>query len=106
MSICAADDGFRISHGHQHQHQCVVSDAVRRIGNTLDGYADILCVFNVDMVVADASCGDVHYAGLAQCKKSGVRDKSLVTDADASVSECQVNICFGWRRLCDSWHDA
>src|SRR3982074_1442949 len=31
MSICTADDGFRIAHRHQHQHQRVVSHAVGRI---------------------------------------------------------------------------
>src|SRR3981189_1575942 len=103
MNICTADDGFCISDRHQHQHQCVVSHAVGRIGDISNGNADALRVCHIDMVISNASCGDIHCAGLAKRKKSGVCDLSLMTDADASVSECQFNISFRYRCLCDSW---
>src|SRR5258708_13451841 len=58
------------------------------------------------MVISDAPCGDIPYADLAKRKKSRICDLSLMTDADASVSECQFNIGFRYRCLCDSWHYA
>ena len=106
MNICTADDGSCISHRHQHQHQCVIGHAVGRIGDVFNGNADALRVLHIDMVISNASCGDVRYAGAAKREKSGICDLSLVADADASVSECQLNIGFRYRCLCDSWHYA
>src|SRR5260370_36919335 len=106
MNICTADDGFCISHRHQHQHQCVVSHAVGRIGDISNSHADALRVFHIDMIISNASCGDIRYAELAKRKKSGICDLSFMADADAPVSECQFNISLRYRCLCDSWHYA
>src|SRR6266545_6998197 len=106
MNVCTRDDGFRMSHRHQHQHQRVVSHAVGRVGDGFDGDADAFRVVHVDVVVSDASRGDVRYAGFAEREKRGVRDFRLVTDADASVPECQSNVAFRYRCLGDRWHDA
>jgi hypothetical protein len=106
MNICTEDGGFCIPHRHQHQHQRIVSHAVRRVDDIFNGNAHALRVFYIDMVISDASCGDIRYAGLAKRKKSGICDLSFMADADASVSECQFNIGFRCRCLCDSWHYA
>src|SRR5258705_440216 len=106
MNIRAADNGFCIPHGHQHQHQRVVGHAVGRIGDIFNGNADALRVFHIDMVISNAPRGDIRYVGLAKRKKGGVCDLSFMTDADASVSECQLNVGFGYRCLCDGWHYA
>src|SRR2546421_4137400 len=106
MNIYTADNGFRISYRHQHQHQCVVSHAVGRIGDISNSNTDALRVVHIDMVITDAPCGDIKYASLAKREKCGVCDPSLMTHADALVSECQFNIRFRCRCLCDSWHYA
>src|SRR3984893_8618635 len=103
MSICTAEDGFRIAYRHQHQHQCVVSHAVGRIGDISNGNADTLRVFHIDMVKSNASCGDIFHTGSAKCEKGGIGDLSLMANADASGSECQVNIGFRYLCLGDGW---
>src|SRR6202167_179747 len=106
MNICTEDCEFCISHGHQHQHQCVVSHAVRRIRDIPNSNADALRVAHVDMVIANASRGDILHAGLAEREKCGVCDLGLMVHADASVSECRFNIGFSYRCLCDGWYYA
>src|SRR5258708_18709925 len=103
MNICTADDGFCISHRHQHQHQCVVSHTVGRIGDISNSNADALRVVHIDMVIANAPGGDILHTGLVKREKCGVCDLSLMTHTDASVPECQFNIGFGYRCLCGSW---
>src|SRR4030081_2766396 len=103
MSICTEDDGFRIAHRHQHQHQRVVSHAVGRIGDVSNSDADTLRVFHIDVVISNASCGDVLHTGSAKCEKSWICDLSLMANADASVSECQFSIGFRYRCLGDGW---
>src|ERR1700730_8164673 len=58
------------------------------------------------MVQSNASGGDVRYAGSAERKKRGVRDMTLVTDADAPVSRRQLNVGLRYRCLRDGWHNA
>src|SRR5215468_7733495 len=106
VNICTADDGFRISHGHQDQHQRVVSHTVGRIGDVSNSNADALRVVHIDMVITNASCGDILHTGLAEREKCGDCDLSLMSHADASVPECQFNISFRYRCLCDGWHYA
>src|SRR5215469_7238802 len=103
MHVCTANDGLRVSHRHQHEHQCVVSYTVRRIGDISNGNADALRVLHIDMIITNASCRDILHAGLAECVKCGVCDLSLMTHADASVSECQFNVGLRYRCLSDGW---
>ena len=70
MNLRAAESGFGTAHRHQHQHQRVVGDAVGRIGDILYGDAHALRALHVDMVVSDASRGDVPHAGLAKREKN------------------------------------
>ena len=105
-SVRAADDGLSVAHCHQHQHQRVVGNAVGRVGDVLDADAHAGGVLHVDVVVANASRGDVGHAGPAQREESRVGDRCLVTDADASVSECQVDGGVGCRCVRESRHDA
>ena len=72
MSLSTADGGLGMAHRHQHQHQRVISHAVGRIGDILDGNAQALRVSHVDVVVANASRGDVPHACLAKGKESGL----------------------------------
>jgi hypothetical protein len=106
MNICTADNGFCISDRHQHQHYCVISHAGRRISDIFNGNANALRITRIDMVISNASSGDIRYAGLTKRKNSGVCDLTPVTDADASVSECQFSIGFRYCCPCDSWHNA
>ena len=106
MSVRAADDGFRVPDRHQHQHQRVVGHAVGRIGDITDADADALRVVHVDVVVSDASRGDVPDAGPAERQQGGVRDPGFVADADAPVSGRQLDVGLGHRCLGDSRHNA
>ena len=92
MGLNTADGGLGMSHRHEHQHQRVISDAVGRIGDILDGDAHALRVLDVDVVVPNASRRDVPHAGLAKREKDGTRDSVLMSDADASIPRCQVKI--------------
>jgi hypothetical protein len=49
------------------------------------------------VIVSDASRGDVRHADLTELKKGVIGDLRFMADADAPVSECELNIRFGYR---------
>jgi hypothetical protein len=83
-----------------------ISHAIGRISDIFNGNANALRVFYINMVISNASCGDIHYTGLAKRKKNGIIYLSFMTDADASISKCQFNSNFRYRCICDSWRNA
>ena len=106
VDLGTTDGGFGVSHHHQHQQHRVVGHAVGRVGDILNGNASPCSACHVDVVVADASRGDVLHASSAKREKNGFRKAALVADADATIPKGQSYVRFRHRRIRESWRRA
>ena len=93
VGLRTGEGGLGMSHRHQHQHQRVVSDAVGRIGDILDGDAHALrivrrrygCTPRFSWRCISRRFGEAP-------RRMELVMRVLMSDADASIPRCEVKI--------------
>ena len=69
------DDGFHLADRHQNQHHRIVCHTSGRICHVADRYSVFLCRFQIHMIVADGSGGNMFYPRLAPDLYNILRDR-------------------------------